>query len=102
MWRMKHLTVVPALLLAASDWSDADRAIRKGVGRGGRLDSARLRLLRRGGRRGVDYAPSGIIRSPASRPRATRFFAAMPSKVGLGHVYKKTVFREYPTRPSPR
>lgn len=42
-----------------------------------------------------DYAPSGINKITGKPFEGDALFAAMPSKVGLGHVYKKTVFREY-------
>src|SRR5262245_11854237 len=42
-----------------------------------------------------DYAPSGINKITGQPFEGDALFAAMPSEIGLGHVYKKTVFREY-------
>jgi len=45
-----------------------------------------------------DYAPSGINKITGKAFEGDALFAAMPSPIGLGHVYKKTVFREYTDR----
>ncbi len=53
-----------------------------------------------------DYAPSGINKVTGQPFEGDAAFFAVPSPVGLGRVYKKTVFREYTdatfTTPKPR